>query len=268
MTSRPNKEDDWSGADSTGQDSSQSDKYRTSATVVGLFTDRDDASKAISDLREAGFTEKEIGIAMQDKKDLEDLSHQTGAPAADGAAKGAVSGGVVGGIIGLLGSLLIPGIGPIVAGGVLGSMLAGAGIGAATGGIIGALIGLGVSKEEAEHFDRGFREGGILVTVGADERAMEARAILRDRGADLGPSYTGGTYSSETATGASSLSGTSQARGGWDDLGRDEDIEDADFEIANSSPSLNEAGSGWQGSERRTRRDLSYSGPERRMSVW
>ncbi len=252
----------------------QSEMNRTSATVVGLFTDRNDASKAISDLREAGFTEKEIGIAMQDRKDLESFSSETGAPAADGAAKGAVSGGVVGGIIGLLGSLLIPGIGPIVAGGVLGSVLAGVSIGAATGGIIGALIGLGVSREEAEHFDRGFREGGILVTVAADERAMEARAILRDRGADLGPSYAGGSLSSESTNGASALSGKSRAEGGWDDL--DDEDEDADLESINDGEMyveetevtmIRDAGDdAWTGGERRVRRDRSYAGPERRMA--
>ncbi|MEO8199759.1 MAG: general stress protein [Gemmatimonadota bacterium] len=258
MNSDHNGEQDPTAPDNAS--SPEAAQYRTSATVVGLFTDRDDAARALSDLREAGFSENEIGIAMQDEADAETLRGDATAPAADGAAKGAVSGGLVGGLVGLLGSLLIPGIGPIIAGGVLGSILAGAGIGAATGGIIGALIGLGISKEEAEHFERGFREGGILVTVGADERAMEARAILRDRGADLGPSYTGGSLSSEGKTGASALRPTRNVEGGWNDL------EDDGLEYDTEAHRIVEQQSVWSGDNRRLHRDVSYSGPERRMA--
>lgn len=157
-------------------------------TVVGLFTDRVEAENAIRQLKDAGFTEKQIGIAMRDRDEQRQLLEDTGTTAAEGAAVGAVSGGVVGGLIGLLGSLLIPGVGPIVVGGVLASTLAGAGIGAAAGGIIGALMGLGVPEVDAEHFDRGLRSGGVIVTVDAGDRATEAIAILKHNHADLGPS--------------------------------------------------------------------------------
>lgn len=158
-------------------------------TIVGLFSERRHAEQAIRDLKAAGFTEEQIGVAMQNREDQQSLMEDTGSQAAEGAAKGAVSGGIVGGLIGLLGSLLIPGVGPIVVGGVLASALTGAGIGAATGGLIGALMGLGVPEEDAQHFDRGLRSGGILVTVNAGAaRAQEAIAILRSHEADLGPS--------------------------------------------------------------------------------
>jgi len=157
-------------------------------TVVGLFTDRSDAENAIRQLRDAGFTEQQIGVAMRDRDEQRQLMEDTGTTAAEGAAVGAVSGGVLGGLLGLLGSLLIPGVGPIVAGGVLATTLAGAGIGAAAGGIIGALMGLGVPEADAEHFDRGFRSGGILVTVDGSDRIPEAVAILQHNHADLGPS--------------------------------------------------------------------------------
>ena len=88
---------------------------RTGRTVVGLFRDRRDAEQAIGDLRDAGFTRDQIGIAINDKSAQREIEDQTGASAAGkGAAAGAVSGGLVGGIIGLLGSLLVPGLGPIV----------------------------------------------------------------------------------------------------------------------------------------------------------
>jgi uncharacterized protein (TIGR02271 family) len=154
---------------------------------VGLFTERTHAEQAIRDLKAAGFSDEQIGVAMQNREEQQQLIDDTGSQAAEGAAKGAVSGGIVGGLIGLLGSLLIPGVGPIVVGGVLASALTGAGIGAATGGLIGALMGLGVPEEDAQHFDRGLRSGGILVTVAAGSRVSDAVSILQGHGADLGP---------------------------------------------------------------------------------
>ena len=85
-----------------------------------------------------------------------------------------------------VGALAIPGVGPIIAGGALASTLAGAGIGAAAGGIIGALAGMGVPEEDARHFERGFQQGGVLVTVAAGGRCRAgpggaARARGRSR---------------------------------------------------------------------------------------
>ena len=40
---------------------------RTGRTVVGLFRERRDAEQAIGDLRDAGFTREQIGIAINDK---------------------------------------------------------------------------------------------------------------------------------------------------------------------------------------------------------
>jgi uncharacterized protein (TIGR02271 family) len=174
MASRTTRPDDTPGA-----------RHRT---VVGLFTDRSEAESAIRDLKQAGFTDREVGVAMRDRDEQRDLMEGTGSTAAEGAAVGAVSGGLVGGLVGLLGSLLIPGVGPIVAGGVLASVLTGAGIGAAAGGIIGALMGLGVPETDARHFDSGLRSGGVLVTVDAGDRVLEALDILERHEADLGPS--------------------------------------------------------------------------------
>ena len=205
---------------------------KTGRTVVGLFRGRSDAEQAITDLKDAGFTREQIGIAIKDRGEQRDLTERTDASAAGkGAAAGAISGGLVGGIIGLLGSLLIPGVGPIVAGGVLESVLVGAGAGAATGGLIGALMGLGVSEEDARHFDTRFREGGTLVTVDAGSRVDEAERILGACNGDLGPSWA--------------------ARSG--------------------SAALPERGRGtvgtapYGGSERRRYQDPQYAGPERRL---
>src|SRR5829696_9437168 len=132
---------------------------RTTDTVVGLFHDNTQAERAIRDLKTAGFSDRQIGVLM--------------------------------GLLAGVGALVIPGIGPIVAGGALASTLAGAGIGAAAGGLVGALIGMGIPEEEARYYERGFREGGILVTVDtAAVRKAEARQILLNAGADFGPAAT------------------------------------------------------------------------------
>src|SRR5215203_2092875 len=179
-------------------------------TVVGLFKNQVDAERAIERLKQAGFTENQIGVAMRDRSQQKELIEGTGTQAAEGAATGAISGGVLGGVIGLLagvGALAIPGVGPIIAGGALASTLAGAGIGAAAGGLLGALMGMGIPEEDARHFDEGFRAGGILVTVSAQGREEEARQCLYETGADLG-SMGRGIQSDTMSTSSTSIDRT------------------------------------------------------------
>lgn len=213
-----------------------------SGHVVGLFQNQIDAERAIQRLKESGFSENQIGVALRDRDRQEELVEGTGTQVAEGAATGAVSGGVLGGVIGLLagvGALAIPGIGPIIAGGTLASTLAGAGIGAAAGGLLGALVGMGIPEEDAKHFDEGFRAGGTLVTVNAGNRADEAHICLFESGADLGPTRA------RMSTGA----------------------DPADRMVGDRSGverSYSETTEAWRGNERRYRHDSSYSGPERR----
>jgi hypothetical protein len=186
----------------SGTGSRQPRDYSGRHTVAGLFTDRADAEQAINDLRAAGFTGDQIGVALRDRSAQNELVEDTGTHAAEGATAGALGGGLLGGLTGFLigiGALAIPGIGPVVAGGALatafgvagGTAVAGAGIGAAAGGIVGGLVGMGIPEDEARHFETGFRSGGTLVTVKAGDRAMDALAILERYGADTGPGSMG-----------------------------------------------------------------------------
>lgn len=159
----------------------------TSRIVVGLFMDRSEAVATVRELKDVGFTDEQIGVAMQDRNGNDGVVNEAGLPVLEGAATGAVTGGIAGGLIGLLGSLLVPGLGPVLVGGVLASTLLGLGIGAATGGLVGALTGMGVPESDAKHFDRGLRAGGTLVTVDAGGRTPEALDILESHGADTGP---------------------------------------------------------------------------------
>lgn len=223
---------------------------RTGRTVVGLFRNRGDAERAIKELKDAGFTREQIGIAINDRGAQRDLARDAGtSQTGKVAAAGAVSGGLLGGIIGLLGSLLIPGIGPIVAGGVLESVLVGAGAGAATGGLIGALVGLGVSEEDARHFDTAFREGGTLVTVDAGVRVTEAERILGSHDADLGPAWVG--RNGDVTRGRVATTASDPDR----------------LELREEELEVESAGrAGYPGSERRRYHDPDYAGPERRLA--
>jgi len=154
---------------------------------VALFPGRSEAEAAIRELKAAGFSNDQVGVATHDQVEPGGGSEPLPVEPDAAAAAGAVSGGVVGGLLGLIGSLLIPGVGPVVLGGVLASALMGAGIGAATGGLVSALTALGVGEPEARYFDEGLRAGGTLVTVQAGGRTDQAFEILRRREADLGP---------------------------------------------------------------------------------
>jgi hypothetical protein len=233
-----------------------SERTKESGTIVGLFHNQIDAEQAIQRLKEADFSEDQIGVAMRDRDRQQKLVEDTGTQVAEGAAAGALGGGILGGVLGLLtgvGALAIPGVGPIIAGGTLASTLAGAGIGAAAGGLLGALVGMGIPEEDARHFDQGFRAGGILVTVNAGTRADEARECLYESGADLG-SMSRGTAGSKMSTTAAAAERMPGAAEGAQRVELDEDAR-----VPRESES-------WRGNERRYRHDANYSGPERRVA--
>jgi len=159
----------------------------------GLYRDTAAAEQGIRRFRDSGYEGDRIGIVTRDRDEGERIAEDTGAKVAGGAATGAVVGGVLGGVTGLLvgiGALAIPGVGPVVAGGALasafglggGTAVAGAGIGAGVGGIAGALMGLGFSKDEADYYDNGVREGRTLVTIHDDDG--RADSIFDETGAE------------------------------------------------------------------------------------
>jgi uncharacterized protein (TIGR02271 family) len=156
------------------------------STVVGVFRDPDDARDAINALKDAGFRADDIGLLTRDREEARAVAADTGTEAGEGAATGAVAGGLLGGLLGWLvgiGSLVIPGVGPFVAAGVLGAALTGAAIGAGLGAIAGALVGMGIPEDEAEYYEGEVRSGRTLVTVRADGRYDDARAIMQRAGA-------------------------------------------------------------------------------------
>lgn len=155
-------------------------------TVVGAFAERTHAQEAVNELRVAGFGEDEIGLIARDQHGGSLGAHEVEHLEIDeteGMAEGAVAGSLTGaGLAGLwaigISSGVLPAIGPAIAGGILVSVLTSAVAGAAVGGIVGSLVGLGLSEEDALHYERAFHSGQTIVTVRSPGRTEEAAQIL------------------------------------------------------------------------------------------
>ncbi len=120
--------------------------------MVGTFESPGDARRAIEDLLDARFSDRDIGV----------LTH------AGGGALWAL--GIAAGFL--------PAIGPVLAGGLLVALAASTASGAATGLLVGSLLGLGVPDVEAAFYEEAFRKGHTIVVVQGDERTQLAQTIL------------------------------------------------------------------------------------------
>jgi len=165
----------------------------TSHTVAGVFHRPSDAEKALTALKDAGFTPEHVSVVAKDTGETQSMVERSDMAGAEtkGAGTGALLGGLTGGIAGWLvgiGALAIPGIGPIVAAGALATTLGGAAVGAVAGGLIGALVGAGIPEEDARSYETHVSEGRILITAQATAapQAQQARdAFDRHGGADV-----------------------------------------------------------------------------------
>lgn len=170
-------------------------------SIAGLFPSREQAIKAVNELKSFGFKDEQIGLITRDRNANNELIEHHD-DTASGAASGAVGGTLLGGLVGLLlgtGALLIPGIGPVVAGGLfassaVGMTALGAGAGAAGGALLGALTDIGIADDEAKYFESGFRNGSTLVTIKSDDRLNEALEIIVRNGGDVGNYYRSTSY--------------------------------------------------------------------------
>lgn len=149
-----------------------------------IYYDREPASAAVDRLHGLGYGRDDISVMMDDKTREKAFSAVVNAKGSEGIAAGATIGGVLGAIVAGLtatGSVAaIAGTGgiatPLVVG-PLAAALAGLGVGAAGGGLVGGLVGVGIGEKRAKDYEKGLREGGILVAV--RPKAKEHRAKVR-----------------------------------------------------------------------------------------
>jgi hypothetical protein len=158
-------------------------------SVYGIFRTRGQAEDAVDRLSAAGFRTEDISVLLPENAGTKDFATEKNTKAPEGTTAGAATGGVVGGTLGLLagiGALAIPGLGPFIAAGPIMGALAGLGAGGVVGGIVGALVGMGIPEYEAKRYEGRIKEGGILMSVHADNSDWVDRAkdILKHAGAE------------------------------------------------------------------------------------
>ena len=160
--------------------------------VTGLYDNPETAGRAYNDLTTRhGYRADDISVLMSDETRRRHFSDakpgeefKQGTKAAEGAGVGGGIGMGVGAALGAFlaaaTSIAIPGLGLIVAGPIAGA-IAGAGAGGATGSLIGLLIGSGIPEERAVEYDRGIREGGIVLGTRAKDES-HAEQLEKDFG--------------------------------------------------------------------------------------
>jgi hypothetical protein len=153
-----------------------------------VFDSREEAERAISELRSAGVNESAISIVGRHGEESTDGSDgdNDGGANKSGALKGALAGAGLGGLLGVA-ALAIPGVGPLAAAGAIAASAVpeAAGIGAAVGATAGGLSGLfakeGVDDDDAAYYETHVKQGGYFVGVRADDAGVPletAREIL------------------------------------------------------------------------------------------
>ena len=172
-----------------------------------VFDSREEAERALTELRSAGISDDAISIigrhesgdgsGMSDNDDGDGVNKSA-------AVKGAIGGGVAGGLLGLA-ALAIPGVGPLAAAGAIAASAApeaaaiGAAVGATAGGVSGLLTKEGVDEDDAKYYEGHINNGGYFVGVHADRSNVpleQAREILF---------RNGGHSASRQRTGASTF---------------------------------------------------------------
>jgi len=152
--------------------------------VTGVFSSRDEAERAVAELRKSGFYTNEISIvAKDDRQGQTDENNNDDNLGMGMMSSGTATGGILGGIAGLAlgaGAIAIPGLGPIIAAGPIAGMLSGA----ATGGIAGGLLDWGIPEERGKYYEDEVRKGKILAIVRSeDQKVDKAAEIFRQNGA-------------------------------------------------------------------------------------
>ena len=171
------------------------DQYRTNY-VTGIYTTPEHAGLAYHELTtQHGYRPDDVTVLMSDSTRARHFGDvkpghefREGTKAAEGAGVGggigAGAGAALGAIVAAATAIAVPGLGLVVAGPIAGA-IAGAGAGGVTGGLIGALVGAGIPEDRAKEYDRGVREGGIVIGTRArdDQHAAELERGFRGAGA-------------------------------------------------------------------------------------
>ena len=158
--------------------------------VTGVFEARDDAERAVNQLRSLGIQQDRIGLIAPGSRPE---TVERGVPVTDteepgmgkamGAAVGGAMGAAGGATLGLAAATLaIPGVGPVIAFGMIGAALLGtlgAAAGAALGDEVEERLGEGVPHEDVFLYEDALRHGrSVVIAYVDDDRADKARDVI------------------------------------------------------------------------------------------
>jgi hypothetical protein len=153
-------------------------------TTIGVFPDKQQAEKAIEELKGSGISDGDISCVYRES-DGSVVDSESGEKVGSGVMKGATAGAAIGAIAGLVVATgVLPGLGTLFVAGPLATALgltgatattvAGAATGAVAGGLVGALKELGVNDVDAELYEDHVEKGEVLVVSRSDkEGAVE-----------------------------------------------------------------------------------------------
>lgn len=155
--------------------------------TAGVFHDSEHAGMAVSELKDAGYTE-DISVIAKDIATSEVTTHNVKQETDDGVTTGAVTGAVMGGLAGLLVSIstvVLPGVGTLLVAGPLAALwgVTGAATGALAGGMLGALVDAGIPEEQAHIYEEAIARGEVLVIVSSEiDSGTKVVSILNKHG--------------------------------------------------------------------------------------
>lgn len=164
--------------------------------ISGVFQSREDAQKAVDELRKIGLPDNRIGLVTpgSDTGEVEaglpvTDTERPGMGKAMGAAVGGAMGAASGATLGLaVATFAIPGIGPVLAFGMVGAALlgiVGATAGAAVGDTVEEELGEGVPHEDIYLYEDALRQGHSIIVAytESEEQAEKVEDVLINAGA-------------------------------------------------------------------------------------
>src|SRR5581483_7975351 len=132
----------------------------TEPQSVGVFDSLEKAERAIDELRQHGFPEREIGIIGHVGEEREAVPTPLGMKAPEwNAIRGVSAGGAYGAIIGGMVALVTPGLGEVSGLGRWVEIVFGAALGAVIGGVLLAFGGLFFSRLAGSFFESQLEKG-------------------------------------------------------------------------------------------------------------